>query len=119
MVLLDLIDVNSLRAFALISHFFITIVLLYCDFDSVAVTLRSNATQNDFDEARFQFRALMSAGLVFLLLRAYHVGYDTNTLTFIGVMSCALDLLAAFLIAWMIVDGLDWRMYIYLFVFCV
>jgi hypothetical protein len=39
--------------------------------------------------------------------------------TLFGTMKLFLDVVASFFIAWIILDGLEWLTYVYIFVFCV
>lgn len=40
-------------------------------------------------------------------------------LSLFGAVKLFLDIVASFFIAWIILDGLEWLTYVYIFVFCV
>lgn len=119
MLVLDLFSFNSLRIFALISHFFLTTVLIWMEYNSITITLNANFSRGDYHDVRQQYTGLISCGLGVLIAQFYFIGSSTNKLSIGTTLNLLLDAIACFFIAWIILDGLDWRTYIYILVFCV
>ena len=112
-------SVVSMRIFALLSHFLVTCVLLWTRSDCVSVILKRTATNNDFENEDANFRAVLGLNLLLIALK-------TCTLALLGDITIRLDLCinvfldicATFFITWMVLDGWDWRVIIYIFLFC-
>jgi hypothetical protein len=119
MLVLDLLSFNSLRAYALISHFFLTTILVWMEYKSITITLDANFSRHDYHVVRQQYTGLISTGLCVLIVQFYLIASSTNELSIGTTLNLLLDVIACFLIVWIIIDGLDWRTYIYVLVFCV
>lgn len=119
MNLLDSAGFSSLRCFALITHFTLTPVLIWTRFDSVTVSLKPKYTRGDYGEAEEAYLGLLGFGVTMLVLRLLFFSFSYHHVTIGTVMQLFMDVLGAFFVAWIAVDGLDWRNYIYILVFCV
>ena len=63
MIIPDVLSFNSLRALALICHFFATTVLLWTLYDPVSVTLQPNFSHEQFKSSRAKYEAFIGTGL--------------------------------------------------------
>jgi hypothetical protein len=111
--------ISSLRLFALYAHFLVTCVLYWTRHDCVTVTLSYKATDSDYDVQEENFVAVLSVQIVVLLFRFLcHGCVGATVVRLDSCISLLLDCSATFFIVWMILDGWDWRVFIYIFLFC-
>ncbi|KAJ1405509.1 hypothetical protein B484DRAFT_214744 [Ochromonadaceae sp. CCMP2298] len=112
-------SVSSLRLLALTVHFLLTTFLFWTRFDSLQVTLKPRATYHDYNVIDSHYQGIISFGLALL---TFEIAFETATagnVSFFLLMKLVLDLVACFFVAWIALDGLDWKTYIYILVFCV
>jgi hypothetical protein len=111
--------ISSLRLFALFSHFLVTCVLYWARHDCVAGMLATNATNKDYVTQDDNFVAVISINIILLLFRFLCHGFvGATSVRLDSCINLLLDSVAAFFIIWMILDGWDWRVFIYIFLFC-
>ena len=114
---LNHIYLEWIRSFCLFAHILLTTVLYWTKLDSIQVTLSSSANDLANIEADETFTGLLSISIIFLLLevvfRAAEIQITLGTLIHVFLDSCA-----CFFITWIVLDGLAWETYIYVFFFC-
>lgn len=111
--------VPALRVFALLSHFLLTTGLYWTKFDSLQVSMADFTDNHEYKVIDTQYTGLMSFGLIALLAQTAMLLTAPDTIELGSMLHLAADCAACFWISWIILDGLDWRTYIYIFVFCV
>jgi hypothetical protein len=116
-----MVDITNRRIYAATTHLFITCVLFWTRFPSVhiALTIDHADSQSTFNRYDNEFKSLIQAGVVFqvvnmLFLFMLHDKVSLSS-TFMGVM----DVTGAFFTLWMILDGLVFYNYHWIFWFCV
>jgi len=115
----DNIPFASLQLLALMSHFILTTGLVWTRYDCLQVTLKASANRSDYDTINRSYTGLISVGIIALLFEMVMTTASTKRVSLFGAIKLFMDLVACFFISWIILDGLDWRTYIYIFVFCV
>ncbi len=110
---------QSIRLLALFAHFVATTALFWTSDQCVHVTLGPNYSKNNFDSTKAGYQTVISLGIILLLLQGFLVFLDQGKLRFKDVFALGCDLSAIFFILWIILDGLGWDTYIYIFSFCV
>lgn len=120
MILLqNFIQFHSLRAIFLIVHAFATAILIWTPYNSVSVTLRPNYSQHEYIVVRKTFIAVVSLGCVFLIFRLISLLSDIYSKSLRASVQLVGDIFGSFFILWMILDGLSWKTYVFVFMFCV
>lgn len=114
----DQLSFSSLRIVAIYVHFIVTCVLFWTKYDSLRVSLSSTASAAEYNYFNRVYTALLSFGLLLIILEAIVFALKHQEKSFASAMHLFMDLIAIFFIMWIILDGLDWRTYIYIFVFC-
>lgn len=114
-----IISFQSLRVFTFIIHFFLTTVLLWTPFDSISTNLLPMYSQHDYVLSRERFTGVIAFGLTLLCIRGIVILSDLQILSLRTLISLIADSLSSFVITWIIIDGLDWKTYIFIVVFCV
>jgi len=117
-VCIDMINHQVLRIYAWLGHFILTVMLLWTKIDSI---------QSDmfyYDSARYKdnhdtYEGMIISAVVMLMVRSIFLAFECNRVTLFGTLILGLDLLACFFLVWIIVDGLIWTQYSYIFGFCV
>ena len=109
---------QSLRLLALLAHLVATTFLVWTRPDSVSVTIAplDSAAHSSADS---QYLSLLGAGLGLLVLRLLLLPGVFSSLSLGSCLELVLDSLAAFFIAWIVLDGLAWTTYLFVFGFCV
>ena len=109
---------QSLRVFAFLAHLVATSFLVWTRHDSVSVTVapQDSAAYTYADD---QYLALLGAGLTLLVLRLLLLPGVFATLSLGAGLELVLDCLAVFFVAWIVLDGLAWTTYLFVFGFCV
>lgn len=115
----DNIPFASLQLLALMSHFILTTGLVWTRYDCLQVTLKASANRSDYDTINRSYTGLISVGIIALVFEMIMTTASTKRVSLFGAIKLFMDLVACFFISWIILDGLDWRTYIYIFVFCV
>ena len=118
LVVIDVTNQYVFRWYALLLHFILTTMLLWTKIDSIQVSIYylNNTSYNTYN---YQYEGMIASALVMLILRAFFLILEGNQLTLAGSLMLATDILACFFVAWIILDGLIWTTYGYVFVFCV
>lgn len=99
-----------------ILHLIVTIALIWTKFDSIASTVYF--TDNDaYNTANNAYVGTVAMSVIFLLLRFALLPLQRKP-SIVNVISLATDGCALFFILWIILDGLPWYSYLYVFVFC-
>ena len=106
-----------IRSFSLFAHILLTTVLYWTKFDSIQVTLLSNSNDRAFTIADESLTGLLSVSIIFLLLEVVFRAAEIYV-TLWTVIHVFLDSCACFFITWIILDGLAWQTYVYVFIFC-
>jgi hypothetical protein len=115
----DSISFPSLRLLALITHFVFTTGLVWTRYDSLQVTLRASASKSDYDKIESSYLGLISFGLILLLVEMLMDVAAPRNVSLFGAIKLFLNIVGSFFVAWIILDGLEWLTYVYIFVFCV
>ena len=110
---------SSLRLIALISHFILTTALLWTKFDCIMVGLKPGFTLTQYQQVESQFNGLISFGIVSLIFEIIMIMLAPHQISLFDAIKLFLDVLATFIIAWIVLDGLHWKTYIFILVFCV
>ena len=118
LVIIDVLNQYVFRWYALVLHFFLTTVLLWTKIDSIQVSIYylDNA---GYSTANYQYEGMIVSAIVILILRAFFLILEGNRLSLAGSLVLMTDVLACFFVAWIILDGLIWTTYGYVFFFCV
>jgi len=109
---------GSLRIILFILHTFMTFLLFWSPYDSVAVSLSSNFSTHDYVVSRKKLISLIAFGFSMLSINFIFLIAEINLLSLRTVFNFTADCIATFFLIWMIIDGLDWRTYIYVVLFC-
>lgn len=115
----DNLSFGSLRLLALITHFVVTTGLLWTRNDSLQVTLKASASRNEFKEINSAYVGIISFALISLILEMIMLLLAPKRVSLFSAIKLFLDVIGSFFIAWIILDGLEWLTYVYIFVFCV
>lgn len=115
---LDLFSHHVLRFDALMLHFILTTMLIWTKFDSIQTSIYYT-DNSSFSDRNQSYLGMVYTSLILLLIRLVFLGFDKSNVTFTGVISLFLDCLACFFIVWIVLDGLIWSSYAYVFGFCV
>jgi hypothetical protein len=115
----DNLPFASLRLIALMSHFVLTTALLWTKFDSLQVTLKANASKHDYESINSSYTGLIASSLIALLFEMMWTTATAKNVSLSGTIQLFMDIVGCFFIAWIVLDGLSWTTYIYIFVFCV
>lgn len=110
---------HSLRILALFGHFVATTALFWTSDQCVHVTLKPNYSNTKFESTKSGYQTVISLGIILLSLETLLVYLDQGHLRFKDVFCFGCDVAATFFILWMILDGLGWDTYVYIFSFCV
>ena len=111
--------VPAMRVLALISHFLLTTGLLWTKFDSIQVSMRDYTSDHEYKIMNQQYEGIVSFSLIALFVQAVVLGLSPDRITLATMLHLGADCAACFWISWIILDGLDWYTYVYIFVFCV
>lgn len=119
MVLCDF-RISFMRVFVLFSHILFTTFLYWTKIDQIQVTLPppSLLANAQYKADDISYTGFLSVGLIFLFIEVFYLGFEVQ----ITIWSCLhlfLDFCANLFLVWIILDGLTWTSYIYIFVFCV
>ena len=109
---------QSLRVFAFLAHLVSTSFLVWTRQDSVSVTV-APLDSAAYSSADAQYLAVIGAGLALLVLRLLLMPGVFTVLSLGSGLELILDSLAAFFVAWIVLDGLAWKTYLFIFGFCV
>lgn len=115
----DNIPFPSLQLIALMSHFLLTTGLVWTRYDSLQITLKASANRSDYSTIDRSYTGLIAMGIIALIFEMIMTTASTKRVSLFGAIKLFLDVVACFFISWIILDGLEWRTYIYIFVFCV
>lgn len=110
---------HQLRYVLLMCHFILTTFLVWTRYPSIQITLPPNYSHLRYNVRDDSYISLIALGIVFLLLQFFMLPATFGKLSFRQVMAMAADVVGIFFITWIILDGLSWQTYIYIFIFCV
>ncbi len=114
----DQLSFPTLRLIVMYCHFIATTSLLWTKYDSLQVTLPSDATISDYNTIEESYSGLVAFGLFLIISELVIFSFNYNELTFNSAMHLLLDIIGTFFVLWIMLDGLDWKTYIYVLVFC-
>ena len=135
-------SISNMRLLAMISHFVLTtgkllllsiylhkliiiiiitmlIGLYWTKIDSIQVGMIDYTDRHEYYLANTQYSSLIIFGLIFIIVEFISYGITYENIDILCMMHLFLDIVGCFTVSWIILDGLDWRTYIYIFVFCV
>lgn len=118
LLLSNILSFESLRTIAFILHFFVTTILFWTPYDSIAVSLHLQHTSHDYELTRQRFIGVIVFGITLLSIRGVIMNFEIHLVSLKTVINLCADCIATYFIIWTIIDGLDWRTYIYVVVFC-
>ena len=108
-------EIFSYRIFALFIHFIFTVALFWTKVDSVQVATQDTSTREEYSEV---YDNLISFGIACLIIKALCLSINISYISFSTCIHLALDVIGAFFVLWISLDGLTWQTYIVIFVFC-
>lgn len=114
---LNHIYLEWIRSFSLFAHILLTTVLYWTKFDCIQVTLSPQSSDLDYSRADETLTGLLSVSIIFLLLEVVFRAAEIHV-TLWTIIHVFLDSCACFFITWIVLDGLAWETYIYVFFFC-
>lgn len=109
--------VAVVRIFPLFSHILLTTVLYWTKFDSIQVTLSFPSDKSAYQFADESYTGLISVSLIFLIFQVVCLGLEVRV-TLWTILHIFLDICACTFVTWIILDGLSWETYVYIFTFC-
>jgi hypothetical protein len=115
---INLLSISSLRIFVLLTHFLATLLLIWTRYPAVAITLSPGYSQQQYQNAENSYLAVISFGIILLLLEFAMIPVNYGKVYFRNVVSMALDFAAIFFDIWIILDGLSWQTYVPIFFIC-
>ena len=114
----NILSFESLRTIAFILHFFVTTILFWTPIDSIAVSLQLQHTNHDYELTRQRFIGVIILGIILLSIRGVIMNFEIHIVSLKTVINLCVDCIGTYFIIWTIIDGLDWKTYIYVVVFC-
>lgn len=114
----DQLSFSSIRLIAIYCNFVITSALLWTKYDSLSISLKSGYTIKDFSEIDEIYTGIVGFGLFLIVIELLIFSSSFNGKSFGSAMHLLLDIVSGFFNLWIMMDGLDWRTYIYILVFC-
>lgn len=112
-------QLSNLRLYLLIFHSLFTTFLFWTKQDCIQVTIEPYENADVlYPQYDYEYTVLVSFGLLFLIFRFVTFCILPQRLSFLNVVTLLLDILACFFLVWIILDGLSWYSYTYIFVFC-
>ena len=111
----------SLRIIFLITHLLLTFGLTWTRQPMITVTLQysdrnNQSLANQYDD---QFLGLIIFNMILLLMEMLFLMFNLyNMYNIFYVTHMVLDIIASFFVFWMIMDGWDWKTFIFILVFC-
>ena len=108
-----------MRIFALFSHFLLTTGLIWTRVASIQVGMTSYKEEDYYRTSNISYTGMIGTALACLIAEMVFLGFDNNKVVLSSMIHLFLDIVACFFNAWMILDGLVWYTYSYVFVFCV
>jgi hypothetical protein len=114
-----LIAFSTFKVFSWISHFIATTCLYWTRYPSVQIILGPDYSDSLYLAQESSYMSVISLGLIFLIFQGLALPFEQNKLHILSVLGCALDLSAIFFIIWIVLDGLAWTTYSYIFCSCV
>ena len=115
---LDVVSYHVLRYYAILMHFILTTFLVWTKIDSLQVSIYYS-DNNAYKENNNVYEGMIISAMVMLTARALFMMMEGNRLTFSSCIMLTLDIMACFFIVWIILDGLIWTSYGYIYGFCV
>jgi len=76
-------------------------------------------SDHEFKIMNQQYLGLIGFGLIALVFQMLFLSFAPDQITLATMLHLGADCAACFWISWIVLDGLDWRTYVYIFVFCV
>lgn len=119
MFLLNHLRPPTLRVTSLLSHFLLTTGLYWTKFDSIQVSMYDYTSDHEYKIMNQQYTGLISFGIILLIFQTLVLLFNPDEINLGTMLHLGADLSACFWISWIILDGLDWKTYVYIFVFCV
>lgn len=114
--MVKLLDFNSIRIIAAISHFVSTTSLYWTKIDSISLSSRNS----DIREKNSQhYDILISFCLACLFFHFICMARTFRKITLFNCIRLFLDFVGAFFCLWISLDGLTWKTYICISVICV
>jgi hypothetical protein len=111
--------VPGMRLVAILSHFLLTTGLYWTKFDSIQVAMEDYRSDHEYKVMNQQYVGLVSFSLISLVFQMVVLSVAPDQITLATMLHLGADCAACFWISWIILDGLDWYTYVYIFVFCV
>lgn len=115
----DSLSFSSIRFLSLLSHLILTFFLLWSKYDPLMVTLKSGYTAQDYTNIEDRFTGLIGFGIASLIFEVIMILLVPYHISFFNAIKLLLDIIGSFFICWIVLDGLSWKTYIYILVFCV
>eukprot|EP01041_Mallomonas_annulata_P001177 gene1177-2289_t len=110
------LNVLFLRIITLFTHFLITTFIVWVHIDQIQIVTPSDSEYKTYADT---LQNLCFAALVLLGIELLLMGFVFRISLFSMCIHISLDILGSFLTLWMILDGLDWRIYPFVFIVCV
>ncbi len=113
-----LLSFQSIRILAILSHFLVTTVLLWTREDSIKISLDAYYELQHYNELRDRYVSIIGIALVGLLWKVVSFALTYQKISLLSAVNVFFDLIGCFFVIWIVLDGLEWVNYIYIFVFC-
>uniref|UniRef100_A0A7S0SWV3 Transmembrane protein 107 n=1 Tax=Chromulina nebulosa TaxID=96789 RepID=A0A7S0SWV3_9STRA len=114
----DELPIPSLRIFGIFSHILLTTGLYWTKIDSIQVTMGLKSNNQTYRSINYRYETLISFGLIFLFIRLLFISIQPYEISITVIFSIIMDSIACLFISWIMLDGLSWYQYEYIFVFC-
>lgn len=117
-VCFELINHHVFRIYAFLGHFILTVMLLWTKIDSLQTDMFY------YDSTRYKqnnniYEGMIISAIIMLMIRSIFLVLEGNRVSLFGTLILCLDLVACFFLSWIILDGLVWYQYAYIYGFCV
>jgi len=107
------------RMAALFAHLVCTTGLIWTRYPSVQITLKPGYSSAAYTAAENSYLSAIAFGIIFLVLESLLVYLDQGRISLRSLLSMVLDISSCFFLLWIMLDGLAWDTYYFLFFFCV
>ena len=109
---------ENLRVFSMLVHFIITFGLVWTKQDIIQVGMGWPRSDHVYETYHTDFLGMIIFAMMCIIFKLSVFLFSTYRVTLSSVFHLMLDVLAIFFIAWIILDGLEWTAYVWVFCFC-
>jgi hypothetical protein len=91
-----------------------TLALFWTKIDIVQLS----ATEDNNEKVSKEFDTMIAVGTLCLIIKAFSYGFTYNHISLSCVMHLLADVIGAFFVFWIILDGWTWESYMVILIFC-